>query len=228
MSYAIIDFGTNALRVVVYEDNTIAARELYNARFKTDIKLLLEQGNVSSDHPLYDIIESLTYLFQKYQVVSVHCVATAAFRQGVYAKELCAFIKEKYGLSIKIVSGAEEARFAAQGLLLGLELTNGLMIDFGGGSLELAKIDQRNIEEVASLPFGINILKEDPERNHALLNEEIQKVFPGYFCRNLYLVGGSFRNFIRRFFGDTYSALKILHNFALWVRFLRQNYNSPF
>ena len=79
-------------------------------------------------------------------------VATAAVREASNGPAFVARVRAACGLEIEVVSGAREAELAAMGVLAGFEFVDGVLGDLGGGSLEMAAIDDGAIGPNASLP----------------------------------------------------------------------------
>jgi exopolyphosphatase/guanosine-5'-triphosphate,3'-diphosphate pyrophosphatase len=81
-------------------------------------------------------------------------VATSAVREARNREELLAAIQAGSGIRVELLDGEEEARAAARSALDTLSFTDGLVVDLGGGSLQVARVSGRRVKEVASLPLG--------------------------------------------------------------------------
>ena len=135
--------------------------------------------------------------------------ATAALRVAEDAPDFVASIRDETGLDISPISGEEEARLAAMGLLSSNDRRSGIGADLGGASLELVRIDPAlkkddAIVEGVSLPLGpfdaiggnlSDLKKKDYAARIDKLDSALAKV-PGYLDGEdtLYLVGGAWRN----------------------------------
>ena len=134
--------------------------------------------------------------------------ATAALRVAEDAPDFVAQIRDETGLDISPISGQEEARLAALGLLSSNDRRSGIGADLGGASLELMRIDPSLKKDGAdiqgvSLPLGpfdavggdLSSLKtKDYKKRIKDLDKALNKV-PGYLDGEdtLYLVGGAWR-----------------------------------
>ena len=94
-------------------------------------------------------------------------VATSAVRDATNRHELLDKLQREAGVSVRILSGLEEALLGAQAALRSLSLQNGIVADLGGGSLQLARVREGEITAATSLPLGavrttLRFLKNDP------------------------------------------------------------------
>ena len=81
-------------------------------------------------------------------------VATAAVREAVNGAEFTAAVEELTGVSVEVISGDDEARLAFLGAVHGLPVDSGLLVDIGGGSLELCHFRDRRAVRQWTLPLG--------------------------------------------------------------------------
>jgi exopolyphosphatase/guanosine-5'-triphosphate,3'-diphosphate pyrophosphatase len=94
----------------------------------------------------------------------VQLLATAAVRDASNGDAFLEGLGQVMpGVAIQVLSGDEEARLSAEGLLLGVPSADGLLGDLGGGSLELVRLSRGRIGETASLPLGTIRLAERAE-----------------------------------------------------------------
>lgn len=230
---AIIDIGYNAIRAVVYEDDQPGAPEIFNNKFKSDILNLLTNDSLDVKHPSYLSIQYLLHIFDKLEVTSIHCVATAVLRQHPRAEELIYYIKQKYDFDIHILTGKEEAEFTAIGLIHGTNDCNGMAADLGGGSLELIEINNSKIGKLASLDLGTKIIASKKLNTSDEILSIIEREYGCCTYKNLYLIGGAMR-FIGRMYLDFIEyPLKNLHNleidaekFLQYLSKVRNNLNN--
>ncbi len=81
-------------------------------------------------------------------------VATAAVREAEDGPAFCDQVERETGLQLHVASGSEEARLAAQGVLLGWPDAEGLVCDMGGASMELARVNGGEIHACGTSPLG--------------------------------------------------------------------------
>jgi exopolyphosphatase/guanosine-5'-triphosphate,3'-diphosphate pyrophosphatase len=215
MRLAIIDIGSNAIRAVVYEQDTLGAPEIFNDKFKSDILSLLQLEDLEAKHQTYLSLQYLMHIFQQLSVSRIKCVATAVLRGHPKAEAFKEIIKKKFDITIEVISGDREAYLTSAGLISGINDANGVAADLGGGSLELAEIANKKVGNLKSLPLGTKIIKEKNLYDFELITNIIRKEFGELHYKNLYLIGGAFR-LIGRFYMDfVHYPLKNLHNLEI-------------
>ena len=215
MRSAIIDIGYNAIRAVVYENNNLGAPEIFNSKFKNDILSLLTSESIDIKHQAYLSIQYLLHIFEKLEVTNIKCVATAVLRNHPRANDFIKHIENKYNFDIDIISGEEEARLTAIGLISSIKDANGIAADLGGGSLELMEITNNEIGRLDSFELGTKMIS---SRNIA--NEEaIMTIIKDYYdypnYETLYLIGGALRFIGRLYIDFVQYPMKNLHNLEI-------------
>jgi len=80
--------------------------------------------------------------------------ATAAVRDAADGKAFCDRVKAEAGLTLRILSGSEEARLSAEGVLAGSPGIDAVIGDLGGSSLELARVAGGAFQDGATFPLG--------------------------------------------------------------------------
>lgn len=210
-----MDIGYNAIRAVVYENDNIGAPEIFNSKFKNDILNLLAQEDFDIKHQTYLSIQYLLHIFKQLNVTNIKCVATAVLREHPKAKDFIHFIKDKYNFDIEVITGAEEARLTALGLVAGIRHSNGIAADLGGGSLELVEVSNTQIGKLQSLGLGTKVISRKNLENQEAITEIIKNEYGDYNYENLYLIGGALR-FIGKVYIDFMNyPMKNLHNLEI-------------
>ena len=87
-------------------------------------------------------------------VEHVDAVATSAIRDAANRDELLAAIRERSGLEVRVISGAEEAWYGYLAIANSTTLEDGFGIDVGGGSVQLMRIEDRRLREAESVRLG--------------------------------------------------------------------------
>lgn len=160
MRLAIIDLGTNSVRFDVHELGPDG--EIYKLhREKLMIRLgegvfLKERLDAKSTRVCIDVFKSFKKTIDDFKVHRVVAFATSALREARDGDKLIRDIKRKTGIQVRIISGEEEARLIARGVLSNeISLRGRLaLVDIGGGSTEVAICNGKNIMRVASFPLG--------------------------------------------------------------------------
>jgi exopolyphosphatase/guanosine-5'-triphosphate,3'-diphosphate pyrophosphatase len=148
-------------------------------------------------------LKAFSLLAKAKNVKKIITVGTAALRDAKDSKSFLARVKRETGLSIKIISGHDEAHYAALGVMSLEPEAKGLVADFGGGSLEFAKISNKKISSELSFPVGAFRIK--PLKNKAF--DHIQDILlPAFqsikYTPNLYVIGGSWRALAQAYYID--------------------------
>lgn len=235
MRLGIIDIGYNAIRAVVHKSNTIGAPEIFNNKFKNDILTLLTQEELDIKHQAYLSINYILHIFTRLQVTEIKCVATAVLRDHPRSRAFIEFIKEKFNLTIEVISGEREAYLTAVGLISGISDVNGVAADLGGGSLELIEINNRLIGKLSSLALGTKIITTRKLQNLEDITRIIRDEYGNYQYENLYLIGGALRFICRFFIEFNKYPLKNLHNlsisradFSLYLKSIKEFQRTKF
>lgn len=215
MRSAIIDIGYNAIRAVVYENDRLGSSEIFNTKFKNDILSLLASKSLDVKHQTYLSIQYLLHIFKNLEVDNIQCVATAVLRDHPRANDFTTYIKDTYDFDINIISGDEEARLTALGLISGIHASHGIAADLGGGSLELIAIDKGEIGKLGSLALGTKIINSLNIRDENKLIEIITEQYGSQTYENLYFIGGALRFIGRLYIDFMHYPIKNLHNLEI-------------
>jgi exopolyphosphatase/guanosine-5'-triphosphate,3'-diphosphate pyrophosphatase len=197
---AIIDIGSNTVRLVIYNGPPRAPVVILNEKVNARLGKDLGKTGAINDKSMRAALSALARfaeLLRLMHVEQVECVATAATRDASNGPEFLDAVRE-FGLSPRLLSGEEEACTSATGVIAAFPGARGIAADLGGGSLELVEIDGEVRPGGITLPFGTlrlpDLRAEGPEKFAATVREALAsrkwnrgKDLP------LYIVGGSWR-----------------------------------
>lgn len=163
---AVIDIGSNSIRMVVYERTSrFAFHLLHEAKSKVRLSQNAYQnnGNLQSDamQRTFDALNDFLLISKSFNVKKTLCVATSALRDAPNKQDFLKKVSKKLKLNIKVIDGKKEAYYgsiACANLLP--EQKNAMSIDIGGGSTEFALIDANNVTNTFSINLGTVRLKE--------------------------------------------------------------------
>lgn len=197
---AIIDIGSNTVRMVVYGGSMRAPTVLLNEKVTAKLgRDIAEKGALADDAVKLALrgLSRFALLLDDLEVRDVDTVATAAVRDASNGGEFVETLKE-LGFAPRILSGAEEACLSASGVAGAFTGATGTVADLGGGSLELVDIDADEPGRAVSLPLGTLRLPEHRGDSRNEMRKNLEKalkkgapeVKPG---QPLYLVGGTLR-----------------------------------
>ena len=125
------------------------------------------------------------------------------------------------GSDIKVLSGKEEARYAALGVLAGIPDVDGIVGDLGGGSLELIDVRDGKLFDGITLPLGplrlIDMSGDNMERAKKIVDEYLDdaKILAQLKGRSFYAVGGTWRNLARVHLSHVGYPLHVLHQYTM-------------
>src|SRR6476646_8279665 len=156
--YAIVDIGSNSIRLLVYDQLGRAPMPRFNEKSLARLaEGLPETVAISPDHfrRAVEAVRRFRAIAEAMGVSRIDAVATEAMRRASNGPMLAAAIEAEAGLKVRVLSGAEEARFATLGVISGFFRPVGTVGDMGGGSLEVAEaLDDQVGERWVSLPLG--------------------------------------------------------------------------
>ncbi|MGB7372986.1 Ppx/GppA family phosphatase [Pontixanthobacter sp.] len=197
---AIIDIGSNTVRLVLYGGSPRAPVVLFNekvaARLGRDIA---ETGRLADDAAELALrgLRRYALLLDDLKIDKIDVVATAAVREASNGEEFLDRVRA-LGFAPRLLAGREEARISAMGILGAFPGAAGIVADLGGGSLELIEVDGQGTGKGITLPLGTLRLPEyatgDVPGTKARLRQVLGRAgWAGDARGTLYLVGGTWR-----------------------------------
>jgi len=157
---AAIDVGSNSIRQIiadVHADGTIDVVDEMKAHPRLG-RGLESTGALSTESMdlAIDALTRMATLAKQFNAQRVEAVATSAVRDAENAEFFVARVKQATGLKLRVLNGEDEARLTFRSALAHFDLGAGraVVIDIGGGSLELALSAEGVVDRLASLPLG--------------------------------------------------------------------------
>lgn len=154
----VIDVGSNSVRLVVHDVRGRAMQQRFNEKVLAGLGRGLGASGRLSPEGAELAVAALTRfaaITRAQKVDTLIAFATAAVREAADGPAFCERVRQETGLTLRILSGDEEARFAALGVLAGgAPETEGIVGDLGGSSLELARIGRGRYLGGATYPLG--------------------------------------------------------------------------
>src|ERR1700722_13982083 len=154
---AVIDVGSNSVRLVLYRIEGRAVWTLFNEKILAGLgRDLAVTGRLSSDgvDAAMAALRRFAALVGAAKPDRVFAVATAAARDAEDGPAFCCRVRTETGLDLRVLTGAEEARYAALGVLAGAPESVGIAGDLGGASLELVRLENGEPGAGVTLPLG--------------------------------------------------------------------------
>jgi len=199
--FAAVDIGTNTFRLLIagvrYDrrKKIYTLRNIFSERIITRLGSGISRNGILSEEAITTSIAALvrfSNILSKYEVHKISAAATSALREARNRDEFVRRTKAEAGLYIKIISGKQEARTTASGMLMDIPAPEAaLMADIGGGSTELIFSKHGKPSYVHSLDLGVVYLagkymrhdpplKEDLIRMEQYISRKIRKIEKRY------------------------------------------------
>ncbi len=222
---AVIDIGSNSVRLVVYERCGRSPTTLFNEKVLAG----LGRGVGATGRLSGESIKIALNALVRFRAICDHIgvkdlkiLATAAARDAENGSEFLEEVEKLCRSKVEMLSGRDEARLSALGVISGVWRPKGIVGDLGGGSLELIEVNDETIGHGQTLPLGGIRLQEDSGSNPA----KAQKIATGLISevdwlsnssagRPFYAVGGTWRSLARLHLFQHGYPLNVMHQYAI-------------
>jgi exopolyphosphatase/guanosine-5'-triphosphate,3'-diphosphate pyrophosphatase len=198
---AVIDVGSNSVRLVIYRLDGRAIWTVYNEKSLAGLgRDLPSSGRLSPDgiEAALTVLRRFRTLLDGWRPEEVMAFATAAVREAADGAGFLKRVRDETGLNVRILSGEDEANYAALGVLAGEPEAEGVVGDLGGSSLELVRIAGHGAGDGATLPLGPFALGAprslDPERVRRVIQAALGPHMDTFRAKAFHAVGGAWRN----------------------------------
>ncbi len=220
---AVIDIGSNSVRLVVFDGPSRVPLPKFNEKVLCGLGRDLGHSQLLGQDAMDKAMAALrryAALVSQMGIDRVLVAATAAVREADNGSEFVADVEQECDLNVQVLSGKQEARYAGLGVLSGMPYARGLVGDLGGGSLELVKVEDHRIGNTVTLPLGalrLSRMGMNDEELRTYLKDQFEQVdwLPEMQGRNFYVVGGAWRTLARYHISKTGHSLNIIHNYKL-------------
>jgi exopolyphosphatase/guanosine-5'-triphosphate,3'-diphosphate pyrophosphatase len=221
---AVIDIGSNSVRLVVYEGVTRSPTPLFNEKTLAGLgREVQTKGLLASDaiDKALAALKRFRALCDTMRVQRLWVLATAACRDAKNGKEFIEAAEAICRTRIDVISGQREAELTALGVISGFHRPDGIVGDLGGGSLELVDVQGVRIKSGITLPLGGLALQDKSGRSvkkaeklvsGALAGASLLKAGKG---RTFYAVGGTWRSLAHLHMAQTGYPLHVMHGYVI-------------
>jgi exopolyphosphatase / guanosine-5'-triphosphate,3'-diphosphate pyrophosphatase len=229
----VIDVGSNTARFVTFEASESACiRAVYETKESPRLGL-----NVRADGRLApEAIERGVTAVGRFArtirglgLTQTLAVATSAVRDAPNGPDFVRQVERSTGVLLRVISGAEEARYAYLGVASAWELDRALIADLGGGSLQLAETRGGRLGHSVSVPLGVLRLSQryfdhDPPKRKEIdelrtyVRETLRSVFEAFGAHRyrIYGIGGTVRSLARAAIELRDYPIERVHGYPLW------------
>lgn len=219
---AVIDIGSNSVRLVLYRLDGRAIWTVFNEKVLAGLgRDLPSTGRLSAAgvETALTALRRFAAVLEGVRPAYAFVAATAAVREAIDGPDFCDRVAAETGLQVRILSGEEEAKYAALGVLSGDPSAKGVAADMGGSSLELIRIGEGRLKPGVTLPLGPFSLADAAGFDAGRLKRRIATVLKPaadrFSAQTLHAVGGGWRALAQVHMARTDYPLRIVHQYAM-------------
>ncbi len=227
-SKAVIDIGSNSVRLVIYDTLGCGLLPHYNEKVMAQLGDGVRETGKLSVHGAAIALKALARfraILDGLDVAHVRTVATAAIRLASDGAAFIERVRQETGLLVDIISGLEEAQLSALGVAAGFNNVSGLVGDLGGSSLEFCRLEDGHVGVGESLvlgPLAMDAREVDMARlaqsvDRELANSQLLAGHGGAF----FMVGGAWRALAKMHMDLVNYPLRQLHHYRMDARAVR-------
>jgi exopolyphosphatase/guanosine-5'-triphosphate,3'-diphosphate pyrophosphatase len=224
---AVIDIGSNSVRLVVYEGLTRSPTPLFNEKTLAGLgREVATTGLLAADavEKAIGALKRFRALCDTMRVERLWVLATAACREARNGKDFIATAERICRTKIDVISGLREAELSALGVVSGFYRPDGIVGDLGGGSLELVDVHGARIKPGSTLPLGGLALQDRAGKSVKKAEKLVKDAFDGLKLlkggkgRNFYAVGGTWRALAQLHMAQMGYPLHVMHGYVIRAR----------
>lgn len=222
---AVVDIGSNSVRLVIYERRARTPTMLFNEKLLAGLgRGVAATGRMAEDSVNLALGELARFkaLIEHTGCQDLYIVATAAARDAENGQEFVRQVESSLEAPVRILDGGEEAYYSALGVIAGFWQPRGIVGDMGGGSLELVEIADKEPGVGATFPLGGLRLSEEADGKIAKAQKIAEAALKGYDWpdlapgeRTFYAVGGTWRSLGRLHLIQNNYPLHVMHNYEI-------------
>ena len=155
MKYALIDIGSNSIRLNVYNKDNIQ-KEVFSKKYMAGLAGFVEDGKLSDKgiKKLIKVLSAQKMLLDYLPIDEIYAFASASLRNVDNGKDIVKKIKKELNLNIDLISAEEEALYGVEGMKMAYDFDNFYTIDIGGGSTEICYLKNKDIKDKYFLKAG--------------------------------------------------------------------------
>ena len=223
-SVAVIDIGSNSVRLVVYERMARSLVSVFNEKTLCGLGREVQSTGLLAPDAVDKALTSLRRfhaLCRVQRVGRVYAIATAACRDASNGPDFIAKAERICRVRIEILSGPREAKLSALGVVSGIHKPDGIVGDLGGGSLELIDMRGHQVRGGVTLPLGSLALQDlshkSLKRAERIVKNELEEIprLKAGRGRTFYAVGGTWRALARIHIVQSGYPLKVMHGYSI-------------
>jgi len=223
-SVAVIDIGSNSVRLVVYASMARSLVTIFNEKALCGLGREVQSTGLLAPDAVMKALTSLRRfhaLCKVQKVGRVYAIATAACRDATNGPDFIAKAERICGVPIEILSGPREAKLSALGVVSGVHNPDGIVGDLGGGSLELIDVHGNRVRSGVTLPLGSLALLDASHKSLKRAERIVRTDLAGVMQlkagrgRTFYAVGGTWRALARIHIVQSGYPLRVMHGYSI-------------
>ncbi len=224
---AVIDIGSNSVRLVCYEGLTRSPTPIFNEKVLAGLGREVHSTGLLATDAVAKALAALRrfrMLCDRMQVGALWVVATAACRDAKNGKAFVTEAERICRTKVEIISGKREAELSALGVVCGFHRPDGLVGDLGGGSLELSEVHGHKVHTGVTLPLGGLALQDVTDKSIKKAEKLVRKalgdakLLKAGANRTFYAIGGTWRALARLHMWQTGYPLHVMHGYVIPAR----------
>ncbi len=226
----VVDIGSNTVRLVVYDGASRAPLAMFNESAFCGLGRDLERSDRLNPEAAGDALRSInrfSRLARGMGVRHLSLIATAAVRDAVDGGAFAEEARRICGEPVTVLSGEEEARISAMGVISAIPEADGIIGDLGGGSLELVEVHNGALRRQTTLPLGMLRLSNGHAADRSGALRRIERALGrvdwlrGGKGRTFYPVGGAWRAVARLHMAHIGHPLHVIDGYAMTAKDMR-------
>ena len=224
---AVIDIGSNSVRLVIYEGLTRSLTQIFNEKVLAGLGREVQSTGLLAEEAIDKALRALRRfraLCDTLHVRKLWSIATAASRDARNGRAFIAEAERICRTRISVLSGTREAQLTALGVVSGVHDPDGIVGDLGGGSLELVDVKGMRTHRGLTLPLGGLALRDlsggSLKKAERIVDDALGglKMLRRGEGRSLYAVGGTWRALARLHMWQTGYPFHVMHGYRISAR----------
>ena len=224
---AVIDIGSNSVRLVIYEGLTRAPTPIFNEKVLAGLGRQVQTTGLLAEDAIETALDALRRFRALCDILHVRriwAIATAACRDARNGRAFIARAGRICRTPITILSGKREAHLTALGVISSMYKPDGIVGDLGGGSLELVDVHGARVRSGLTLPLGGLALQDIAGKSLKKAEKVVEDTLDDLDMleegkgRTFYAVGGTWRALARLHMWQVGYPFHVMHNYRIPAR----------
>ncbi|WP_027405834.1 exopolyphosphatase [Anaerovibrio sp. RM50] len=225
MIQGIIDIGSNTVRMAIYEIEKDYIELILKKKHMVGLAAYLNDNVMTQEgvDKVCEVLEEYKEFLDVFSINNIMAFTTAALRNCKNSQQVVSEIINRTGINIVVISGDKEAEYDFVGATRNINMSEGLLVDIGGGSTELVYYEQNRITHKISLHIGSLGLKKECCSSFMPNRDEVEKMYA--IAREIIDGASDFKDIKSKVIcgiGGTFKGTRALYN-ALYSKDRRNN-----